>query len=952
MTYLHPNGESTREDRESSLHAIFETRYAWLLRWALHFTENDRAAAEDLVQETFVRLLHTWDTLTDLDDLEPLLYSYLRYAHLSERRRGRSHAFQHLSSADFDTLAISLRSSSTFNQIEVQNEIREILSFLLWRRRTARFASMFLLRFFHAYFPEEIAAICITKRFGVDLGLQQARRELRAHLANPRQIQVLGRPAPHEQKALNMAIPADEFEEELRKNIFTSRRELCPPSEELERCYSTPQQRSLENDLLAHIVTCECCLDRVTRRCNVPPPSSRSMDDSLSRAPRGKLKKTVPSNKQRLARIFSEGESRMREVYEHHPTGLVIALNAEVVAVRDVNSARATLKVETRAVQALEIIEVFSEQGLLLLALPILKRPPKSQPELRREIALSGERSLSLVVRFMRDGALIETTYEDPLYTTDYAETEDSADERGINYAGAAPPDQPEFNGTLPTTRNAKKLSRWIRWVDDAQLRLGRLAWLVPMSAVVMVAVLLIVSVRENRQAQRIDANQLLRAAAHEEAIVSHGNRAAAIVQRVRIKDGAHSLERNLYRDVHTMRRPKESASDAEERILRAKLTEAKLDWNNPLSAESYRDWHDHLYREEERVAKTDGNLLTVTTNAEQGTIAQETLTVKADDFHTVARTVRFRDGESIEVAELSYEVVPWSARVESWFEPLPNASYDLPPPLPIPQSTMPARLNDAQLDIAELNVLLVLQELQADTERLDVTRLPNGVVVKGVVASEERKSELIARLQAVAHVKTAIASYRDLDSKDAPVQGTSRIQEMSVTAADTPLKSLCEEKKIAPDQCRLISYKLLNTSAALVRESKHISDLRNQFPSTEALSPTAQMLFSEVVQERLHHLTAALEQQEGVLQSLGIEGTKIGLSSPSPGALLDSVVQHNLTLSKELVYVGGEHSRPAPIILQELAESAGEVHTTISYIAANFESHSAFLSTHATPVQ
>src|SRR3984957_5484374 len=102
MAHIHPISEAARENREPGLRAVFETRYTWLLRWALHFTENDRAAAEDLVQETFVRLLLTWDTLADLDDLEPLLYSYLRYAHLSERRRGRSHAFQKLSTADFD----------------------------------------------------------------------------------------------------------------------------------------------------------------------------------------------------------------------------------------------------------------------------------------------------------------------------------------------------------------------------------------------------------------------------------------------------------------------------------------------------------------------------------------------------------------------------------------------------------------------------------------------------------------------------------------------------------------------------------------------------------------------------------------------------------------------------------------------------------------------------------
>src|ERR1700738_13652 len=136
---------------------ILASKYPWLLRWALHFVHKDLAAAEDLVQETFVRVLLSWDTLRDLHDLEPLLYSYLRYAYLDERRRGRSYAFQSLSTIDSDTLAISLRTFTLFDQIGIQNELRSILGFLLWRRRSAKFASIFILRFFHGFFPEEIA---------------------------------------------------------------------------------------------------------------------------------------------------------------------------------------------------------------------------------------------------------------------------------------------------------------------------------------------------------------------------------------------------------------------------------------------------------------------------------------------------------------------------------------------------------------------------------------------------------------------------------------------------------------------------------------------------------------------------------------------------------------------------------------------------------------------------
>ena len=88
-----------RQDLEQTLERMFTAKYPWLLRWALHFAQNDTAAAEDLVQETFVRILVLKDALCDVDNIEPLLYSHLRYAYLTERRRGRNHSFQSLAVA-------------------------------------------------------------------------------------------------------------------------------------------------------------------------------------------------------------------------------------------------------------------------------------------------------------------------------------------------------------------------------------------------------------------------------------------------------------------------------------------------------------------------------------------------------------------------------------------------------------------------------------------------------------------------------------------------------------------------------------------------------------------------------------------------------------------------------------------------------------------------------------
>jgi RNA polymerase sigma factor (sigma-70 family) len=942
--------ERSARDRQRTLQAVFESQYAWLLRWAMHFTGNDRAAAEDLVQETFVRLLLAWDTLRDLDDLEPLLYSYLRYTHLSEQRNSQRQALARLSSADFDTLAVTLRSASirtaqNLDQIEVQNELRSILDFLLWRKQSARFASMFLLRFFHGYFPEEIASICLAKRFSVDLGLRQARRELKTHLADPHRLRVLGRAPFAEQKPIRIAVPMEQFEEELRLRIFQWNNGACPSPEEFECIYSAQNPRGMETGVLAHVVACEHCLDNVSRRSGAPPPTARSMDESLSRAPRSISKKNSATVKQKLARIFAEGENRMREIYEHRPTELMIALNAQVVAVRDIDAraSRATLKVETHSVQTLELIEIFSEDGLLLLSMPITSRPPKSDPEIHHAVQFSEDRMLSLAVRFTRDGALIEATYEDPHGARECEEFEqvDAPVAMANSKAGAMPDAPPRMRG----------LSGLRRLLDGLLQHLTKTSVLVPGMALLSGLVLFLVLTVVNHERQRTDANQLLRAAVRAESVPPESGKSGAILQRIQIRTSGHAAQRNLYRDPAGKRKAKELSLSEDERILRMKFAEAKLDWDDPLSAQGFRDWHDQLYQQEDRVTRTGQNLLTVSTEAKEGAIAAETLTVEAGSLHTVARSVRLRDGETVEVAELSYEAIPWGPEVEQWFEPLAATSSAVHPASHVVPMPAAPPLTDEQLDVAELSAQKALQDLHADTERLELARSPSGVTVKGVVETEERKTEIAGRLHAIPHVDTAIASYRDLQSGNAQNGTVTSLQEVSVSDGDTPLKGECKKKLMSEDACRQIGYALLSASSVLVRESRRIHDLQTQYPQDKPLTQTSVSLLAAIARERLGHMQAALDEQEKALRSLSDELPEKE-NTPSGTPFLADAAQRNLTLSKELIYSSNGSSRPGPIIVHDLTMSIRAVREMISHESSEFQSRMGSTSVTVTTKQ
>ena len=250
---------------------VFVSKHAWLFRWAMHFCHNDRAAAEDLVQECFVKLLLSWDKLQDVDNLEPVLYTYLKYAHLTELRKGRNNSFQDLVSIDFDTFFIQLRMAKEADQLELQNELRGIVNYLLWRKRSSKFASIFLLRFFHGYFPEEIERISLVTRHAVDLSLRYARQEIKGHLAKESTIHEISTPLLPDSENRRRTLAAHEFAEELLQTIFGSARDKCPPAEQIVARYDGKVRRPLSSEMLSHLVGCRRCLDLASSACGLPP---------------------------------------------------------------------------------------------------------------------------------------------------------------------------------------------------------------------------------------------------------------------------------------------------------------------------------------------------------------------------------------------------------------------------------------------------------------------------------------------------------------------------------------------------------------------------------------------------------------------------------------------------------------------------------------------------------
>ncbi len=101
------------------------------------------------------------------------------------------------------------------------------------------------------------------------------------------------------------------------------------------------------------------------------------------------------------------------------------------------------------------------------------------------------------------------------------------------------------------------------------------------------------------------------------------------------------------------------------------RLQDAGLNWDAPLFASGYQDWHDRQRVREDRISRAGRHLIRLTTTIPSGTVAEQSLTVRDTDFHPVQRTVALRNSETIEIAEVDYAVLPWTSVSPDTFEPL-----------------------------------------------------------------------------------------------------------------------------------------------------------------------------------------------------------------------------------------------------------------------------------------
>jgi RNA polymerase sigma factor (sigma-70 family) len=248
---------------------LFLERYRRLLGVSLKLTNRNREQAEDLLHDAFVQFTLSRPDLSAIQNLDGYLYAMLRNMHLSNiRRMGRMNG-QPVSLVDYDSMDVALMSANHHVLVAARDELRAICNYACFRKETSKVGSVLILRFFHGYYPGEIAEILRSPRKAVDDWLHLARRETRLNLSDPGRFNVL-RP-PGSQVMPENGVSTIDFVNSMRDGVFRSRRGDCLTAAQFDILYADEPSGPVDSKTLAHIVSCRTCLDEVNARLGLDP---------------------------------------------------------------------------------------------------------------------------------------------------------------------------------------------------------------------------------------------------------------------------------------------------------------------------------------------------------------------------------------------------------------------------------------------------------------------------------------------------------------------------------------------------------------------------------------------------------------------------------------------------------------------------------------------------------
>jgi hypothetical protein len=443
---------------------------------------------------------------------------------------------------------------------------------------------------------------------------------------------------------------------------------------------------------------------------------------------------------------------------------------------------------------------------------------------------------------------------------------------------------------------------------------------------VVVLAGALLVAVWRNAPRQRLTPEQFLAQSIGSERVMRE--QAGVEYQKVEIRTSNRAVERAIYHDLTNRRKPIQPKLTPADEGMKRRLESAGIDWQNPLSPMDFEAWRSHVRVVKDQVKCTAPGEWTLLTDTDDSTVRQASLTVREADFHPISRHVVFRDSEEVTLAELNYDVLPWSAVNTALFEPLHEAVSEASLRVSL-HAVLPTR---AQLETAALEAQIALLKVHAnDGEDVRVEPGTTAVHVRGVVDTDRRKREIQTELSHIAFVKTELQSIEQIEQarRSSPLSGP--IQVRSEELQLSPLDRFLTAQSVPADEAVLLSRTLIESSIVIDREARALAALDAQYSKDLGVSiDTAnQRLLRTLKGEHLEELRRALANEEAALTQYAAAGDFGGALSGS----LSELAARNHRLCDELVTGTTDSRRSAIDILHELVRVSAQIRVTLNTV-------------------
>lgn len=784
----------------ASHEVLFAERYEQLLSWALQLSDQNRELAEDLLHDAFIQFSFTHPDLQTIRNLDAYFYGMLRNLHLSQVRRTTRSRLQQLSTVEYDSAEASLRAIDARGQIAVQDELRRVCHYACVRKEKTRAAGVLILRFYHGYYPSEIAQILKNSRQAVDVHLLLARNEARAFLQNPETLAFMGEESVVEVFPADFARTTDRFLNELRQMIFRSRRGDCLTIKQLRGLYRKSQPESMSSKHLAHIVSCPKCLDEVNKLLGLPLLSERYPADTIDKKTptRGGSGASGGSGAGGTGRSMNRYKQRARNAFEHKPQELCVSVNGYIQGSQRISSEQSELNLTIDTAEKIGFVEVFSEQDVRLLLMSVDDPPPSGPTEQYMRVGLSDGRALEVTLRFRSPWPTLHVVYHDP----NFKEVESLLTElpqQEIEQGDVEPGSQEQVDRALATPSHqpfAHSLARlWHRLSDlNVWLRPGTVTGLL---AIVLITTVLFIELRHVPTSPANATSLLSQSAAAEDMIAANVDQ--ALHRTINLEERKSSGEliarrkievwqsaqrgvtaRRLYDEHGQLIAGDWRRSDGVQTLYHHG-TQPKLQlapekgasitlsfdnvWQLSPSAKDFSSLirNPSDARVEER--PTSYVITFSSSSAESSAssvVERAVLTLNRADLHPIEQTLTIRQGDEVReyrFAETAFEQKALSTVAPSIFEPEPELLSSTTPnsrnPKPETASASPLALSPSPVIASpdlEVEVLRLLHQANADLgEQITVTRTSEGqLLVEALVDTDQRKAQLVQALEPV----------------------------------------------------------------------------------------------------------------------------------------------------------------------------------------------------------